>query len=292
MSRGNAKQPIFVETEDYEQFLEIVSATTERFQVLCRAYCLMPNHFHLLLQPAELPLSRMMQQLNSTYSQWFNRRYLRVGHLLQGRFKALLVDRDQYLLRVIRYIVLNPVKAGLVTQPEEWVWSSYHATVGRRTPPPFLALDDVWSALGAGRDQAGQQFAEYVAANSSLDEPYGPVVFGSQELIDQVGVALEQHRETRDISRAERFAVRPSLDELLSKARDGSNATLWRDAFRLHGYTLREIGDFAGYHYSTVWRRIRHVEAEHQSAGIQQEEPENLIRRLHSGVVQKSRSDP
>jgi putative transposase len=113
MSRGNAKQPIFVETEDYEQFLDLLSAALLRFHVLCRAYCLLPNHFHLLVEPAASPLSRMMQQLNSTYSQWFNRRHNRVGHLLQGRFKALLVDRNEYFLRVVRYIVLNPVKQDL-----------------------------------------------------------------------------------------------------------------------------------------------------------------------------------
>ena len=114
MSRGNAKQTIFVGQADYEQFLELLEATSSRFDVRCRAYCLMPNHFHLLLQPRDTPVSCMMQQLNSAYSQSFNRRHDRVGHVLQGRFKSPLVDRDEYLLEVLRYIMLNPVEADLV----------------------------------------------------------------------------------------------------------------------------------------------------------------------------------
>ena len=167
MSRGNAKQAIFLGGQDYERFLELLSATTSRFGVLCLAYCLMQNHFHLLLEPHERSVSRMMQHLNSAYSQWFNRRHQRVGHLLQGRFKALLVDRDAYVLQVLRYIVLNPVEAGLVSDPAEWRWSSYRATVGRSAAPAFLALDDVWKAFDADVGRARSRFAEFVDAGAS-----------------------------------------------------------------------------------------------------------------------------
>lgn len=95
MSRGNAKQAIFISETDYKRFLELLAATSSRFGVLCRSYCLMPNHFHLLLQPDKHAVSRMMQQLNSAYSQSFNRQHERIGHVLQGRFKALLVDRAE-----------------------------------------------------------------------------------------------------------------------------------------------------------------------------------------------------
>jgi putative transposase len=257
MSRGNAKQPIFLGERDYERFLELLSAASLRFGVLCRAYCLMQNHFHLLLEPRERPLSGMMQQLNSAYSQWFNRRHERVGHVLQGRFKALLVDRDEYFLQVLKYVVLNPVEAGLVSGPAEWRWSSYCATAGLGIAPAFLALDDVWKAFDADPDRARGLFAAFVDAGRNATAPPGPVVFGSAALTAQVGDALEPYREICEISRAERFAVRPSLDTLLAEACDGSaRNALIRKAFRLYGYTLREIGVFIGRHPSTVSRRI------------------------------------
>src|SRR5258706_5066069 len=144
MSRGNARQEIFVDPDDYQYFLDRLTVVTARVRVRCRAYCLMPNHFHLLLEPGELPLSKMMQQLNSSYTQWFNRRHDRVGHVLQGRPKELLIDRDDYFRRVLRYIVLNPIRASLVEHPAEWPWSSFRATAGLEKPAAFLALDEVW----------------------------------------------------------------------------------------------------------------------------------------------------
>ena len=138
MSRGNARQQIFLDADDYARFLTRLTVTSARFGVRCRAYCLMVTHFHLLLEPNLFPLSRMMQQLNSSYSQSFNRRHERVGHVLQGRFKSPMIDGDDYVRRVLRYIALNPVRAGLVAHPAEWPWSSYRATAGLETRPSFL----------------------------------------------------------------------------------------------------------------------------------------------------------
>ncbi len=260
ISRGNAKQSIFDGAEDYERFLYLLSAAAARSFVLCRAYCLMQNHFHLLLEPSERPLSRMMQQLNSAYCQWFNRRHDHVGHVLQGRFKALLVDRDEYFLEVLRYIVLNPVRAGLVSDPAEWRWSSYRATAGHTAAPAFLALHDVWRAFGSDVGKARHRFVDFVGAGCQA-VPRGPVVFGSTAFTARVGVALEPHREARDISRAERFAVRPSLDQLFARSRDGgSRDAAMREAFRRHGYTLREIGARVGRHPSSVSKGIRRAE--------------------------------
>ena len=177
MSRGNARQAIFVGPEDYEYFLERLSVTTSRFGVRCRAYCLMYNHFHLLLEPNQLPISRMMQQLNSSYSQRFNCRHERVGHVLQGRFKALLIDRDDYFRRVLRYIVLNPVRASVVQHPADWPWSSYRATAGLVERPSFLALDDVWKAFEARDERRAQEIdADFVGAGAADDgdAPSGP----------------------------------------------------------------------------------------------------------------------
>lgn len=264
MSRGDDRQAIFVETGDYERFLTRLAVTTSRLGVRCRAHCLMRTHFHLLLQPQGLPLSRMMQQLNSSYSQWFNRRHERVGHLLQGRFKSPLVDVDAYFRRVLRYIVLNPVRAGYVDHPAAWPWSSYRATAGLEAPPPFLALDFVWQAFGRERAVAQQLFASYVTGGRSeaVDPPTGAMVFGSEEFRARVGFVLESRRTNREFTYAQRFSCRPPLAQLFGGASESAGLDLaMREAFERHGYTLTEIGGCVGRPPGTVWRRIRRVAA-------------------------------
>ncbi len=262
MSRGNAKQSIFLRDEDYRQFLDLLTVTTARFDIVCRAYCLMPNHFHLLLEPSAHPLSRMMQQLNSAYSQWFNRRHQRVGHVLQGRFKALLVDRNEYFLQVLRYILLNPVRAGLAGSAQEWHWSSYNVTAGAGAERSFLALEDVWLAFDADADRARSLFVEFVAAGVERAEPQGPVALGSASFRDGISALLEPHRQAREISKGERFAMRPSLEQLFAGPQDGScRDSLMSEAFRSHGYTLREIAQLFDIHPSTVFKHIRRSES-------------------------------
>jgi REP element-mobilizing transposase RayT len=262
MSRGNAKQTIFAADADYERFLELLGVTSSRFGVLCCAYCLMPNHFHLLLQPGAWPVSRMMQQLNSAYSQSFNRVHERVGHVLQGRFKAILVDRDEYFLQLLRYIMLNPVEAGLVDRPDAWRWSSYRATAGLSEAPLFVALDDVWRMFATSKSAAWRRFVAFVDAGRGQAAPSEAVVFGSHEFRADVAIALQPHRATRDFSRRERYAVRPSLESMFASCHDSSSRhRLMAEAYWLWGYTLREIGIFVGCHVSTVWKQIRRVES-------------------------------
>lgn len=137
-SRGNSKQAIFLEEKDRKLFLEVLSSGVSRFNWLCHAYCLMENHYHLTIETLEGNLSRGMRQLNGVYTQIFNRRCKKVGHLFQGRYKAILVEKETYLLALCRYVVLNPVRAGWVSRPAEWKWSSYRATAGEVKRPHFL----------------------------------------------------------------------------------------------------------------------------------------------------------
>jgi len=260
ISRGNARQKIFLDDGDDAYFLSRLAATTSRFAVRCYAYCLMINHYHLLLEPGRLPVWRLMQQLNSSYSQRFNRRHQRVGHLLQGRYKAFIIDREHYFRRVLRYIVLNPVRARLATHPAEWRWSSYRATAGLEPPPTFLAADAVWKAFDADSTLARQAYVAFVASHprTPLDAPTGPIVCGSDRFVARVGLEIEPHHADREIVYAERFACRPSLGELFAGSVDTQalDAAMWR-AFARHGYTLREIGGVVGRPPATVWRRIR-----------------------------------
>ena len=267
ISRGNARQAIFTDDADYERYLQILMATALRFDVRCAAYCLLVNHVHLLLQPQEFSISRMMQQLNSTYSQWFNREHDRVGHLLQGRFKALLVDSDAYFLRLVRYILWNPVAAGRVRHPADWPWSSYRATAGLAPPPPPLSVEDVWGALGADdTDAAHQQFILFASAPEQ-DIPDASLIIGSDAFVRQHEPLLRSRQGDENLNYAQRFAARPPLAEILRDAQStGSSDAAMRTAFCRYAYTLREIGVHVGRPTGTIWAWV-------QRAGRQPDSP-------------------
>jgi len=137
-ARGNAKAPMFLTETDYEVFLTGLGLAQHLDGLLCHAYCLMPNHYHLLVETPRANLDDAMQRLNGTYALRFNRHHERTGHLFQGRYGSKLITDDDYALTVVRYIAANPVQAGLCAAPEDWPWSSYAATAGLAPSPPFL----------------------------------------------------------------------------------------------------------------------------------------------------------
>jgi REP element-mobilizing transposase RayT len=167
-SRGNGRMKIFLDAVDYQQFVDELEDVSKRFAIRCWNYCLMPNHYHATLQPTLPNFSEALRRLNSVYAQWWNRRHGRVGHVFQGRFKAQIVDRDSYLLNVSRYVVVNPVRARLVSRAEEWPWSSYRATVGMAAPQLFLASASTLRLFGEGSDAALQ--ASYVAFMTAAED--------------------------------------------------------------------------------------------------------------------------
>ena len=129
-SRGNARRKIFRDHQDRETFLETLASVVKRYNWLCHAYCLMDNHYHLIIETMDANLSMGMRQLNGVYTQRYNRRDDKPGHVFQGRFKAVLVQKESYLLELSRYVVLNPVRAKMVEDPKDWAWSSYRETCG------------------------------------------------------------------------------------------------------------------------------------------------------------------
>jgi len=129
-SRGDGREAIFLDNEDREIFLGVLSSVCERFNWCVHAYCLMDNHYHLLIETPDANLSKGMRQLNGVFTQSFNRKHKRVGHVFQGRYKAIIVQKESYLLELARYIVLNPVRAGMVRSAKDWPWSSYRKTAG------------------------------------------------------------------------------------------------------------------------------------------------------------------
>jgi REP element-mobilizing transposase RayT len=159
---------IFLDDEDYRKCVYLIGDVLERFSIRCWNYCVMPNHYHLTLEPQQATVSDAIRRLNGTYAQWWNRRHDRVGHVFQGRFKEQIVDRESYLMSLSRYVVMNPVRAGLVQRPEDWRWSSYRATVGWSTAPSFLDVDSTLRLFGQRpAPDLMLAFAHYV--NSSPD---------------------------------------------------------------------------------------------------------------------------
>lgn len=137
-SRGDRREDIYLDDADREGFLEVMAEVCEQHRWSCHAYCLMSNHYHLLVETHEGTLGQGTRQLNGVYTQRFNRRHRRVGHVFQGRYKAILVNKESHLLELARYIVLNPVRAAMVRSARDWPWSSYRATAGFAQGPAWL----------------------------------------------------------------------------------------------------------------------------------------------------------
>ncbi len=150
-SRGDRREAIFADDEDRQCLLAIIEQAMDRFDAAVMAFCLMGNHYHFVLHTRQGNLSRVMRHVNAKYSQAFNRRHGLVGHLFQSRFKAILVDRDAYLMELCRYVELNPVRARMVSKPADWAWSSYRAHVGIDVAPIWLDTDGLHGYL-LGRD--------------------------------------------------------------------------------------------------------------------------------------------
>ena len=255
-SRGNAGQEVFLGDGDRRAFLEILGEVVERYAWLCHAYCLMPNHYHLLVETLSPTLSRGMRHLNGVYTQWFNRGHGRAGHLFQGRFKAILIEKERHLLEVARYVVLNPVRAGLVRDPGEWGWSSYRATVGEGRRPGFLTVDGILGVFGDDRTRAAAAYRAFVEGGRGVNlwsRLEGGVFLGSDGFIEKLRPLLREKASVREIPRGQRSAGRPSLGGLFAGVRDkASRDERIHEAVRVHGYTLQEVADHLGLHYTTV----------------------------------------
>lgn len=260
-SRGNARQAIVEDDQDRTTLLALLAHVVDRFGWLCHAYCVMDNHYHLVLETPRPNLSQGMRQLNGRYTQTFNRRHHRGGHLFQGRFTAILVEKDPHLLELCRYVVLNPVRAKLVTHPRLWPWSSYRATAGETGVPLWLTTDWVLGQFGSRRREAQHRYRRFVAEGRQGPCPWehlrGQIYLGSEEFIAQ----HQPNRAIREIPRRHTQAQRLPLPVLFRRRQ--SQGRLIYDAYRRHGYRLAEIAEHLGVHYATVSRRLKQAEQEH-----------------------------
>lgn len=246
---------IYRDDDDRHRFLELLSRVVESHGVICSAYCLMTNHYHLVLTTTSANLSGSVKQLNGTYGQWWNRRNGRVGHVFQSRFFAQVVQDDAHMLAVCRYIVLNPIRAKLARLPEDWAWSSYRATAGLSAVPTFLRPDDLWRLLAsAPGEAAARRYRAFVGASDAMATklPDGPVV-GDAQFIQSL--QAWRTRASREVPRRDR-QVRPTLNSVFSRALTrAARAAQAGKAYSL-GYTMAEIAEFLHLHPSTVSKWI------------------------------------
>ena len=220
-SRGNEKKPIFWNEEDREIFLYILKEVNGRYNWLCHAYCLMNNHYHMVIETPDGNLSKGMRQLNGVYTQNFNRRHHRAGHIFQGRYKAILIQKDSHLLEVCRYVVLNPVRAKMIKSPEDSRWSSYRATAGLEKPYSCLTTEWILGQFSSKMGLARQIYKEFVKAGIG-EEPIwsklkGQIVLGEDNFVEKFVSYLKRHKDIREIPRSQRYIHRPSLDSLFKE---------------------------------------------------------------------------
>jgi len=222
----------------------------------------MENHYHVLIETPDGNLSIGMRQLNGVYTQRFNMRHGRVGHLFQGRFKAVLVQKDSHLLEACRYVVLNPVRAKRVQRPEQWAWSSYGATAGWRKPPACLVTDWVLSQFGSERKKAEAAYRKFVrdgiGAESIWKDVRAQSVLGEGDFIDSLINYVKGLKEIPEIPKSQRFMNRPDLRDVLREnvLRDKRNERIV-EAVQEYGYTQREVADHLGMHFTSVSRILR-----------------------------------
>jgi REP element-mobilizing transposase RayT len=257
-SRGDRGEPIYRDDGDRGAWLGLFGAVCERHDWRCHGYCQMTNHYHVVVETPEANLSAGMRQLNGVYTQRFNRRHGVVGHLFQGRFKAIVVDRDAYLLALSRYVVLNPVRAGMVAHAGDWRWSSYQAMVGQVPAPAWLETDWVLAQFGKARTRARLRFAEFVADGigqpSVWDGLRHQVFLGDAAFVARVARDLPPGERLREVPRAQRRAAAPTLEQFAQRY---PQREAMARAFQTGAYTMQAIGRHFGVHYATVSRAVR-----------------------------------
>jgi REP element-mobilizing transposase RayT len=252
-SRGNDRAPVFLVDSDRRQFLETLGEVVGRCGWRCHAYCLMTNHYHLLVETPRANLSAGMRHVNGLYTQRFNRRHERVGHVFQGRFHAVLVERETHFLELARYVVLNPVRAGLVRRAEDYRWSSLRASLGFEPIPSWLTPGELVRHFGSAA-----RYLEFVREGIGRASPWESLrggVLGSEAFARRVGALAEDHAADREIPRPERLMGRESLAQLFPSgvtANKRLRDRRIREASRICGYTLGEISAYLGLHYSTI----------------------------------------
>ena len=275
-SRGDRREDIYHDDADRRAWLSVLAQVCKRFNWIVHAYCLMSNHYHLLVETPDANLSAGMRQLNGVYTQLTNRAHGRVGHVFQGRFKAIVIDKDNYLLELVRYVVLNPVRAGMVQDPGRWVWSSYGAMLapGWMPGPDSLATDKLLAYFAPDqqsldRENAQQRYVEHVREGIGLPSVWedlsGQVYLGDEKFVNKMSAMAEQTpqgarvgRSRLEIPHVQRRPVPLPLQAYAEQYANNHNAAI-QAAFATGSYTMAQLAGHFKLHYTSVSRIVKKV---------------------------------
>lgn len=257
-SRGNKREDIYLDDVDRLSFLKVLSDVCQRYNWVCHAYCLMTNHYHLLIETPDANLSAGMRHLNGVYTQRFNYHHGRVGHVFQGRYKGILVEKEAHLLELARYVVLNPVRARMAVEAKDWRWSSYRATSGMEEMPDFLSVDWLLSVFGETKSRAVKAYRQFVSEGKGLSSPWGEIrnqmYLGSDHFVEEMLGKVDGERCLLEIPSAQRRPVAQSLAYYEGQSSDRDSVI--RLAYESGGYSMQDLGCYFGLHYSRVSRII------------------------------------
>ncbi|MDZ7664815.1 MAG: transposase [Desulfotignum sp.] len=275
MLRGNARQTIFHDPLDVTQFEKFLTQGLERFRIRVCAFCWMPNHVHMAVQVSDVPLSKMMQVLSQRYTGWINHRYDRVGHLFQGRFRAILIDQDGYLRELVRYIHRNPVRAGIVSDPIDYQKSSHRAYVAiPKTPIAWLTTEPVLRQFGNTRESARAAYLQFMGRPEGEDlleklrlgGSHGHIL-GDDDFVDRIlprdsvpdrldeaGVSLDEL--AIQVARACNVSKEGILSKSKSRPLVKARTMLAILAVDRHHFTLNAVAQYLGRNEATISRQI------------------------------------
>jgi REP element-mobilizing transposase RayT len=272
-SRGNERKAVFKGKRDREKFLEYLESASRRYDALIHAYCLMDNHYHLLLETPSGNLPQIMRHINGAYTTYFNVKRNRAGHLFQGRYKSILVDIDEYAKELSRYIHLNPVRAKMVEIPEEYEWSSYRQYIGRQKSAKWLYRDFILGYFGQTVSTAQKEYQEFVTAlvhqkyDSPLAEVVGSTLLGSADFIAYIkDNFIFTKKPDKDLPALKELAKKNSIQSIFEEV----DLVLLKDKVmarnvkmylcqRYTGTKLKEIGSHFGIGESGVSQACRRV---------------------------------
>ena len=244
----------------------MLAEVCRRFNWICHAYCQMRHHYHLLIETPDANLSKGMRQLNGVYTQRFNRTHARVGHVFQGRFKAILVHKDSYLLELARYVVLNPLRAKMVRRLERWRWSSFPATCGQAAKPDWLQVDFVLAQFATQRARAIERYVAFVHEGARLpsvwSELQGQIYLGAPAFIEKMQALIDKQPSLMEIPRAQRRAAKRALAEF-GGAHERNEAIAL--AYLSGQHTMSAVAAHFGVHYTTVSRLVKAYEADQRT---------------------------
>ena len=272
-SRGNEKKKIFRDLNDRNKFTSYLESATVRYGAAIHAYCLMNNHYHILLETPSGNLSQIMHHINGAYTTYFNIKYQRAGHLFQGRFKAILVEKDEYAKELSRYVHLNPVRAKIVDQPEDYPWSSYQFYAGLKKFPHWLKYDFILGYFSNGHSDAQRNYRAYVEVliNKVYESPLkgvaGSTILGSEKFVERIQARyISDKIFDSNVPALRELSQRPSIEEIREKVETffekekalGRGVMIYL-CYKYTGKRLREIGENFGIGDSGVSQASRRI---------------------------------